>query len=185
MKGLSVESVRARIQMALREDIAGGDITSRLSIPQTTVTSGKFISRDDGILAGVGIAALVFEEIDPSVDLCRDLSDSTRLSKGSLIANVRGAARAILAAERLALNFLQRLSGIATLTGRFVEAVRGTRARIYDTRKTTPLWRDVEKYAVRVGGGFNHRMSLAEAVLLKDNHIKLMLPAGPSPGRKP
>jgi len=176
---LDTEKIRARIRNALREDIGSGDITSRLSLPEEKTVEGRFIARQSGVLAGLPVAGLVFEEVDPSIEFLPLVNDGAALEAGTSFASISGKARSILASERLSLNFLQRLSGIATLTRRFVEAVEGTRARIYDTRKTTPLWRDLEKYAVRLGGGFNHRMSLEEAVLVKDNHIKAALAGKP------
>ncbi len=179
MEVLNIEKIRERVRMALREDIGSGDITSRLSVPETKTVEGRFVARQAGVLAGIPVAGLVFEEVHPSTKFLPLLDDGAPLEAGVSLARVSGRARSILVAERLALNFLQHLSGIATLTHRFVKAVRNTQARIYDTRKTTPLWRDLEKYAVRLGGGFNHRISLEEAVLLKDNHLKVALAGKP------
>lgn len=134
--------------------------------------SARIVAKAQGILAGLEVAREVFRLLDPGVNFNFHLSDGARLQPGDLIARLRGKGRAILAGERTALNFLQHLSGVATLTRRFVDEVSGTRARILDTRKTLPGLRSLEKYAVRVGGGENHRYGLYDAILVKDNHIR-------------
>ena len=159
------------IRIALAEDIGPGDITTRLTIPLRTQTRTRLVARQPGVLAGIGVCRRVFRAVNPRARLTAQVRDGTSYEAGSVLALVRGPARAILAAERTALNFLQRLSGIATLTRRYVDAVKGTGAKILDTRKTTPGWRALEKYAVRCGGGSNHRMGLYDMVLVKDNHI--------------
>jgi nicotinate-nucleotide pyrophosphorylase (carboxylating) len=132
---------------------------------------GQLVARAEGVLCGVPLAVEAFRQLDPKVTIRVDLEDGAKLRKGSNILYLSGHARALLAAERVALNFMQRLSGIATLTARYVDAVKGTKAKILDTRKTTPGWRLLEKYAVRAGGGTNHRLNLSAAVLIKDNHL--------------
>jgi len=159
------------IRTALAEDIGRGDVTSRLTVPEDRFASARLVARAAGILAGVDVCRQVFRALDRSVRFAPRLEDGDRFRKGLVLASVRGRARPILAAERTALNFIQRLSGIATATRRFVDSVRGTKAVILDTRKTTPGWRVLEKYAVRCGGGTNHRAGLYDMILVKDNHI--------------
>jgi nicotinate-nucleotide pyrophosphorylase (carboxylating) len=157
---------------ALAEDLGmGGDITTEATVPAGTRASGIIAARKAGTVAGVQLAAAAFKTIDPLVEFEVVAGDGERVEAGGIIARVKGDARALLTAERTALNFLGRLSGIATLTARYVSAIAGTRARIVDTRKTTPGQRALEKFAVRCGGGVNHRFGLFDAVLIKDNHI--------------
>jgi nicotinate-nucleotide pyrophosphorylase (carboxylating) len=157
---------------ALAEDLGmGGDITTEATVPAGTRASGVIAARKAGTVAGVQLAAAAFKTIDPFVEFEVVAGDGDRVEAGGIIARVKGDARALLTAERTALNFLGRLSGIATLTARYVSAIAGTRARIVDTRKTTPGQRALEKFAVRCGGGVNHRFGLFDAVLIKDNHI--------------
>ncbi len=168
---------RARIQpliaAALREDIGRGDLTSRL-IPATRRIRADIVAKSSGVAAGVKMAVLTFATLDPSLR-CRIRTHSgASLTPGKTILTVEGRARSIFAAERTALNFLMHLSGVATLTHQFVKKIRGTRARIFDTRKTIPGLRMLEKYAVQAGGGQNHRMGLDDAVLIKTNHLKIM-----------
>jgi len=168
------------VRRALREDIGSGDITTRLTIPRTALASARVVARQDGVCAGIGICARVFQTVDRPVGrerpthcvrFSRQTTDGCSFRAGETLATVSGPAQAVLTAERTALNFLQRLCGVATLTRSYVDAVQGTRARIMDTRKTTPGWRELEKYAVRCGGGMNHRLGLYDMVLVKDNHI--------------
>ncbi len=159
------------IRAALAEDRARRDVTTRLTVPPRAAASGRLVARAAGVLAGGDVCARVFLAVDPEVRLTGRLRDGTGVRPGVVVARVSGPARSILSAERTALNFLQHLSGIATLTRRYVDAVRGTDAVILDTRKTTPGWRDLEKQAVRAGGGRNHRRDLSAMVLVKDNHI--------------
>ena len=159
------------IRAALAEDVGPGDVTSRLTVPADRFARARLVARRDGILAGVDVCRQVFLMLDRSVSFTPRLKDGARFRNGQFLAEIRGRARSILTAERTALNFIQRLSGIATATRRFVDAVRGTRAVILDTRKTIPGWRDLEKYAVRCGGGTNHRAGLYDMILIKDNHI--------------
>jgi nicotinate-nucleotide pyrophosphorylase (carboxylating) len=159
---------RTLVNLALAEDLGRfGDRTSRALIPAEQLGRAAFVARSPGIVAGIPAAAMVCEKLqfEPKI------ADGSRVERGTVIAVVSGSLREILAAERTALNFLQRLSGVATLTRRFVDAVAGTSAKILDTRKTTPGWRLLEKYAVRMGGGINHRLGLHDGILIKDNHL--------------
>jgi nicotinate-nucleotide pyrophosphorylase (carboxylating) len=164
--------IKSRIDEALREDGAEDDCTvAFLGLVERSV-SGRLVARGAGVVAGVDVARTAFAKMDPGVRFDPRRRDGDRVQSGDVIANIRGRAVPILSAERVALNFLQRLSGVATLTARFVEAVRGTGVKILDTRKTTPLLRPLERYAVRVGGGGNHRYNLSDMILIKENHIK-------------
>lgn len=160
------------IRQSLKEDIGTGDITTLSTVPEEQTVSGRFIAKSDLVVCGMNVVVRVFSLIDDRVRINVLARDGTSVSTGTLIAEITGPARAILTGERVALNFLQLLSGIATRTRDCVEAVRGTQARITDTRKTTPGLRVLEKYAVRTGGGSNHRFNLSDGVLIKDNHIK-------------
>ena len=167
------------VRRALAEDAASRDVTTALlGALADTPAEGRFIAEEPCIVAGLPVARRVFRQLEPTVEFTEQVPDGARAAPGAVIAIVRGRARALLAGERVALNFLQRLSGIATLTRRAVDAVAGTHAEISDTRKTTPGLRALEKYAVRTGGGVNHRLSLADAVLWKDNHWQLLAPSG-------
>jgi nicotinate-nucleotide pyrophosphorylase (carboxylating) len=162
---------RDLIKRALAEDLDGGeDITSVATVSGTERVVADFVVRTGGVIAGVDMAAAVLEEVGLT-DISKLVADGSRASAGTAIITVRGDTRAILLAERTALNFLGHLSGIATLTSAWVDAIAGTPCKIRDTRKTTPGMRQLEKYAVRMGGGVNHRMSLSDAALIKDNHI--------------
>jgi len=165
-------AVDAAIDAALREDMPGGDITSESVIPASAVSEAVFLAKEDGVLAGLAVARRVFEKIDPAVEFIEKVGDGAAFRKGDTLARLKGPTIALLKGERTALNFLQHLSGVATATRRFVEAVAGTKARILDTRKTTPGLRLLEKYAVKTGGGTNHRLSLSDMVLIKDNHLR-------------
>lgn len=160
----------ARVDAALAEDLGAGDLTSECTVPADRVVAARIVAKSAGVLAGGAVAEHVFHRLAAA---CRvsGLADGARLEPGAVVLRVAGPARAVLAGERVALNFLQHLSGVATLTSRYVAAVAGTPARISDTRKTTPLWRRLEKEAVRCGGGVNHRASLDAMLLLKENHI--------------
>ena len=161
------------VRDALLEDIGPGDITTMLCVPAGTMARATVLAKQPGVIAGLALGRLAFELLDPNVCWEAIVKDGTRVGDGRTpLAIVTGDARALLTAERVALNFMQRLSGIATLTARYVGLTAGTNARIADTRKTTPGLRALEKYAVRAGGGFNHRLGLYDAVLIKDNHIK-------------
>jgi nicotinate-nucleotide pyrophosphorylase (carboxylating) len=160
------------ITLALEEDLRErGDLTSRALISPEARGTVQLVARREGVLSGLPVAALVFASVDPQVQLACRLRDGAALSRGTVIADVSGPVRSLLTGERTALNFLTHLSGVATLTRQFVDAVAGTKATILDTRKTLPAWRALEKYAVRCGGGTNHRMGLYDGVLIKDNHV--------------
>lgn len=162
------------IEMALREDLPQGDITSESVIPADSVTEAFLLAKEEGVLAGMEVAARVFQKIDPSVEFQRHFEEGAEIMPGDRLADLRGLSISLLKSERTALNFLQRMSGIATTTRAFVRALAGSRTRVLDTRKTTPGLRALEKYSVAVGGGVNHRFSLSEMVLLKDNHLRLV-----------
>ena len=160
------------ILAALREDMPEGDVTSESIIPPAAVSEAVLLAKEDGTLAGLPVVRRVFEIIDKSVEFRPEFEDGAIFPKDAVLARLKGPTVSLLKGERTALNFLQRLSGIATATRRFVDAVAGTKARILDTRKTTPGLRRLEKYAVRTGGGQNHRLGLSDMVLIKDNHIR-------------
>jgi nicotinate-nucleotide pyrophosphorylase (carboxylating) len=159
------------IELALLEDIHTGDITTQALIPADSRASARLIAKEEMTLAGLFVAEKVFKRLNADVEFIPGLAEGALAAKDALIATVRGSAAELLMGERVALNLLQRLSGIATLTMRYVTAVAGTGARIVDTRKTTPGLRELEKYAVRVGGGINHRTGLYDGILIKENHI--------------
>ncbi len=159
------------IEKSLKEDIGTGDITTLSTIPADKTITGTFLAKENGILCGMEVVEKVFHFVDPKIELKVEKKDGDAIAKGDVIAKVSGNARCILTGERLALNLLQHMSGIATRTREAVDQIKGTNARIADTRKTTPGLRVLEKYAVRVGGGSNHRFNLADGVLIKDNHI--------------
>jgi len=156
----------------LNEDVGTGDITTNACVPEDAVSKGNFIAKEPGIISGLNVAKRVFELLDGSVYMTPLISDGDRVNTGDIIATISGPSRAILTGERTALNILQRMSGIATKTAEAVNEIEGTGAKILDTRKTTPGLRALDKYAVRCGGGTNHRFNLADGVLIKDNHIK-------------
>src|SRR5579872_1149159 len=163
---------RRLIDLAIAEDLGPtGDRTSLATLPVTALGTTAFVARSPGILAGLPAAAMVAHAIDTALSFTVIVGDGSRVAPRTMLATISGSLRSILAAERTALNFLQRLSGVASLTGKFVEAIAGTRAKILDTRKTTPGWRLLEKYAVRMGGGTNHRLGLYDGILIKDNHL--------------
>ena len=169
---INLESIAApRVNIALTEDVGLGDITTMATVPEHLVAKAVILAKEGGMLAGIQVAEIVFKHLDAAIEFAADLRDGESLAAGRRICSLRGNARAILTGERVALNFLQRLSGIATLTDRFVRRTRGTQARITDTRKTTPGLRILEKYAVRVGGGDSHRFGLYDMYLVKENHI--------------
>lgn len=170
--------VDSAVLAALEEDGAFNDITTAALVGPEQWGRGVFVAKQDGVIAGLPVAAAAMTAIDDEVSFDTFVLDGERVSAGTEIAEVEGRLAAILSCERVALNFLQRLSGIATLTRDFVDAVSGTNARILDTRKTTPGLRQFERYAVRAGGGQNHRFGLSDAVLIKDNHIAAALARG-------
>jgi nicotinate-nucleotide pyrophosphorylase (carboxylating) len=170
--------LRQLVERALEEDLGRGDVASDLLVPSNVSARAALRGRSQGVITGLDVAAMVFEVTDAQVRFAPLINDGDAVAPSQELAVVSGPARSILRGERVALNFLQRLSGIATLTSRYVEAVRGTRARIVDTRKTTPGLRSLEKYAVRAGGGFNHRRDLSDAMMIKDNHLAVIRARG-------
>lgn len=168
---LTARELEAIVERALAEDLGRGDITSDLLVPPSVQATAIFQARRDGVIAGIDVAACVYRLVDPALRFVAQIADGTPAAPRQAIASVTGSAHSLLRGERVALNFMQRLSGIASLTARYVETVRGTRARIVDTRKTTPGLRALEKYAVRAGGGHNHRRDLSDMMLVKDNHL--------------
>jgi nicotinate-nucleotide pyrophosphorylase (carboxylating) len=168
---LTRTQLTARVREALEEDGAFNDVTTIATVLSERRARASLVARQNGTLAGVPFALETFRLLDAKISMRVDAEDGTRVEKGDTVLYISGHARAMLSAERVALNFMQRLSGIATLTSKYVDAVRGTRARILDTRKTTPGWRSLEKYAVRAGGGGNHRVDLSTSILIKDNHL--------------
>jgi nicotinate-nucleotide pyrophosphorylase (carboxylating) len=169
---LTHDQLSSLVRAALEEDQAFNDVTTIATVLSSRRARASLVARQAGCIAGVSLALEAFRLLDPKISMRVDAEDGTRIEKGGSVLYMTGHARALLSAERTALNFMQRLSGISTLTAKFVDAVKGTRAKILDTRKTTPGWRRLEKYAVRAGGGVNHRLDLARAVLIKDNHLK-------------
>lgn len=166
------EAATKLIDLGLAEDFQGvGDLTSSSVVDASATAEIRVVARRNGVLAGAPIAEMVFNRIDPSVIWRTRIADCTQLTPGAVVATVSGPVRSLLTGERTALNFLTHLSGIATLTRQFVDAVAGTRAQILDTRKTLPGYRVLQKYAVRAGGGTNHRMGLYDGILIKDNHL--------------
>ncbi|WIB25570.1 carboxylating nicotinate-nucleotide diphosphorylase [Curtobacterium sp. MCSS17_015] len=170
--------LRRVIETALEEDAPWGDVTSETLIPAAATATATLAAREPGVLAGGEVFVAVMHAVDPGLVVSVALRDGAVFAAGDVIASVTGSARSVLRAERVALNLVQRMSGIATLTARYVAAVAGTGARIVDTRKTTPGLRALERHAVRCGGGHNHRTSLSDAVLAKDNHLAVLLAEG-------
>lgn len=168
------------IDRALAEDVRDGDVTTLWTIPATKQARAEFIARVDGVVAGLDVAKWVFERVDETIVFDKLMSDGNVVKPGDVMAVVSGSARGLLTAERTALNFLQRMSGIATMTAAFVKNVAGTKARILDTRKTAPGMRASDKYAVVQGGGVNHRIGLFDMVLIKENHIEAADGIGPA-----
>lgn len=160
------------IKKALEEDIGHGDITTEYLIPQDQINTGHFIAKSPGVVAGIGVSQAVFQFLDDSVRFEGLKKDGEKIEPGDIVARVTGLTRALLTGERLALNFMQRMSGIATRTRQMVELIKDEKAELVDTRKTTPGLRVLEKYAVATGGGRNHRFGLYDGVMIKDNHIK-------------
>lgn len=181
LRPLPKHIIAAGVRAALEEDLGlTGDVTTFATIPEGVNAEAVFRARSDGIISGLQVAAAVFGELDEHIAFEPHCADGTRVAAGATLATVRGPARAILAGERVALNYLCRMSGIATLTAKYVAAVAHTNAHIIDTRKTTPGLRAFEKYAVRCGGGSNHRVGLFDAILIKDNHIAVAGGVGPA-----
>jgi nicotinate-nucleotide pyrophosphorylase (carboxylating) len=172
--------VREAVQRALAEDIGRGDITTDALIDGGAQASARLMAREQGIVAGLDLAEAAFRGVEPGITFERLIADGQAVKAGDVIARISGSARALLSAERVALNFMTHMSGIASLTGRYVAAIAGSRARIVDTRKTLPGLRVFEKYAVRMGGGVNHRFALDDAAMIKDNHIVAAGGIGPA-----
>ncbi len=159
------------IERALEEDLGDGDFTSLATIPENACGKAQLLIKEDGILAGVEIAKKIFQKVDKNIKFRILLKDGTKVKKGDIVFTVEGKSISILSAERLALNFMQRLSGIATATNKIVSQLKGLKTKVLDTRKTTPNLRLLEKEAVRIGGGENHRMGLYDMIMIKDNHV--------------
>ncbi|PZE85146.1 carboxylating nicotinate-nucleotide diphosphorylase [Curtobacterium sp. MCBD17_032] len=174
--------LRRVIETALEEDAPWGDVTSETLIPAAATATATLAAREPGVLAGGAVFVAVMHAVDPGLAVSVALRDGHAFAAGDVLASVTGSARSVLRAERVALNLVQRMSGIATLTARYVDAVAGTGTRIVDTRKTTPGLRALERHAVRCGGGHNHRTSLSDAVLAKDNHLAVLLAGGTDVG---
>lgn len=179
MTTLSAETIRNVVRSALAEDIGAGDITTESAVPSNLRAEAVIVAKEPCVVAGLPLVEAVFAELDHNVAVKHLVDEGDVVENGARVCKLTGSARAILTGERAALNFLQRLSGIATLTRQFVEAVAGTNAKILDTRKTTPTLRQIEKYAVAVGGGENHRMGLFDAMMIKDNHRTILARLGP------
>jgi len=165
------EAIDEIIIRALREDIGAGDVTTRAIVPESKSLYGEFMAKEAGVVSGLGVARRVFALLDPDVKFLASAEDGSEISEGQILATVEGSGQAVLEGERVALNFLQRMSGIASVTKKYVDAVSGTKAVILDTRKTVPGLRVLDKRAVRDGGGRNHRFGLYDMILIKDNHI--------------
>jgi nicotinate-nucleotide pyrophosphorylase (carboxylating) len=174
MDALSVHEVRAVVRQALAEDIGSGDVTTDAVVPKDSQAHACLVAREALVVAGLVLAEATFKQRSPKLRLKRLANDGQWVRAGTILMTVQGSAQAILTAERVALNFVQRLSGIASLTARYVAAVQGTKARILDTRKTTPGLRRLEKYAVACGGGKNHRLGLHDLILIKYNHLAVL-----------
>lgn len=174
MAVLPAAEIRRAVRHALEEDAGRGDVTTSALFPNRVPAEGRIIAQQDLIVAGMAAAVQAFLAVDASLALTVVKKDGSRAAAGETLLRIEGDGRSILTAERVALNFLQHLSGIATLTGRFLQAVRGYPVAILDTRKTLPGWRAIQKWAVTLGGGTNHRLSLADGVLVKDNHLSLL-----------
>lgn len=172
MDGALVAGLDRLIDMALEEDLGPGDITTESIVPETLWARAEFIAREEGVVAGLPVAGRVFKRLDLETEFRAEVTEGSAVKAGAVLAVVAGRARTILTGERVALNFVRHLSGIATRTRRLVAAVEGLRAVVLDTRKTTPGLRALEKYAVRAGGGRNHRFGLFDGILIKDNHIR-------------
>jgi len=181
MQPLSRDEIERAVQAALAEDIGPGDVTTLATVPESARARAAMIAREAIVVAGLDFAETAFRQLSVEVRCERAASDGKRISENAVLLRVEGPARAILTAERVALNFVQRLSGVATLTAQFVDLVAGTRAQILDTRKTTPGWRRFEKYAVACGGGQNHRFGLYDMALIKDNHLAALAGEKPNP----
>ena len=172
VSGLPETVISQAVERALAEDVGSGDITTLATVEEKRSSKAEIVAKAEGVIAGLELAEAIFRALDPRVKFESAVEEGERVAAGTVVARVEGATGAILTGERSALNFLQRMSGIATLTAQYVAAVEGTKARVCDTRKTAPGLRALDKYAVRAGGGWNHRAGLFDGVLIKDNHIK-------------
>ncbi len=179
MKKLDIKKVRPLIRMAMEEDLGRGDVTTDLLFQDGTQAKAHIVTREEIVVAGLPVVEEILRQYDERLKMTAYFRDGQSAHVGSKLATIEGPLRSMLSVERVMLNFLQRLSGIATTTSRYVRAIKGTRARIYDTRKTLPGWRLLEKYAVRCGGGYNHRLGLYDGVLIKDNHLAELGPDFP------
>jgi nicotinate-nucleotide pyrophosphorylase (carboxylating) len=177
---LKPEQILAAVRAALDEDVGAGDVTTLATVPEDSQCRAVMRARESLVLAGIGFAVTAFRELAPGVHFTQQAADGKRLERDAVLLAISGPTRAILTAERVALNFVQRLSGVATAAAHYVEAVRGTNTQILDTRKTTPGWRRFEKYAVACGGARNHRIGLFDLVLIKDNHLAALRDARPN-----
>jgi nicotinate-nucleotide pyrophosphorylase (carboxylating) len=177
---LNAQEIRRAVQLALAEDIGSGDVTTLATVPENATAGAVMRTREPLVVCGLAFATAAFSELSPQVRVTNVAEDGRHAGAGEVVMRIAGPARALLSAERVALNFVQRLSGVATLTAQFVEAVKGTRTQILDTRKTTPGWRRFEKYAVACGGGRNHRLGLFDMVLIKDNHLAALRNEAPN-----
>lgn len=171
MAKLTDAAVLRLIQFALHEDLGSGDVTTEMTVPQETSASARFLMKQDGVVCGMPLLSLVFRQFSADVEIVELVRDGDRVPAGTVLATLEGPAHALLGGERTALNFMQRMSGVATKTAQYVERIAGTRAQILDTRKTIPGWRALDKYAAQIGGAVNHRMGLFDMVMIKDNHI--------------
>ena len=165
------DDMKSFIAYSLKEDLGSGDVTSESSVPEDLVEKGFILAKESGVIAGINVAKEVFHQIDSNLTCQTFVKDGTRVKSGDVVIELHGLARSILSGERLALNFMQRMSGIATRTAEIVQILEGTDTQVLDTRKTTPGLRGFEKWAVSIGGGVNHRMGLYDMILLKDNHV--------------
>ncbi len=171
MKKLDITKIEPLIDMAIEEDLGSGDVTSELLFKDDIQAEAHFVSREEIVVCGIGIAETILKHYDERLSIDVHVEDAKAAHIGQRLATVRGPLVPMLSAERVILNFLQRLCGIATTTRKYVQAIKGTKAKIYDTRKTLPGWRVLEKYAVRCGGGYNHRIGLYDGIMIKDNHF--------------
>jgi nicotinate-nucleotide pyrophosphorylase (carboxylating) len=174
MEPISKADVQRAVRAALDEDIGAGDVTTLATVPETAVATALMVAREPLVVCGIEFAEWAFKELSSDVKVERVANDTQRVNAGNTILKIVGPTRAVLTAERVALNFMQRLSGVATATAKYVDEVKGTKAKILETRKTTPGWRRFEKYAVACGGGTNHRIGLFDAILIKDNHLAML-----------
>jgi len=177
---LNPEEILRAVRAALVEDVGGGDVTTLATVPADSRCRAVMRAREPLVVAGIAFAETTFRELSPKIEIKISISDANRAGPGDVLLTVAGSTRAILSAERVALNFVQRLSGVATAAASYVEAIRGTKAQILDTRKTTPGWRAFEKYAATCGGARNHRIGLFDMVLIKDNHLAALRDAQPN-----